>query len=205
MAADRLAEAGLATPRVDAELLAAHVLGIPRERLGLAESVSASHADAYQAAVERRCRREPVQHITQVAHFRHLELAVGPGVFVPRPETEVLVDWLLGSLAGSPSPLVVDLCTGSAAIALAVATEHAGARVHAVEADDLAHWWACRNVAAVAGGSVRTHLADICHWFPVWAGTVDAVTANPPYVPVGAYVQAEAGRDPERALYGGAD
>ncbi|MQA06889.1 MAG: peptide chain release factor N(5)-glutamine methyltransferase [Streptosporangiales bacterium] len=196
----QLDEAGLPSPRVDAELLAAEVFDIPRGRLALTDQVPADRAQAYTAAVARRSRREPLQHITGTAYFRRLTLAVGPGVFVPRPETELLVDWLLDALAGRQRPRVVDLGTGSGALALAVATELPTAEVHAVEADATALAWARRNQEAI-GCTVALHHADMATWTPSWAGTADAVVANPPYVPAATEVDAETAHDPVAAVY----
>lgn len=206
-AARRLAAAGLEAPRADAEILAAHVLGVAPARLALTEAFTEAQAVAYDTAIGRRAAHEPVQHITGTAYFRHLALAVGPGVFVPRPETESLAGWVVDALAGRDDAVVVDLCTGSAAVALAVATERPGVHVHvhAVEVDPDAHAWARRNVDAVAPDAVRLHLGDARDALRELDGGVDVVVANPPYVPAGAEVPADVHRDPGRALYAGAD
>jgi release factor glutamine methyltransferase len=204
-AAATLAAAGVASPRHDAEELAAHVLGLSRSRLVLLDKLPAGAAGRYAGLVEQRAARVPLQHLTGVAGFRRLELAVGPGVFVPRPETEVLVDWALARLR--PGDLVVDLCAGSAAIALAIADEAPGVTVHAVELEEHALAWAARNVAAT-GLPVTLHRGDVADpgVLAELAGAVDLVTANPPYVPVGAEVQREvAEHDPPAALWGGED
>ena len=175
-AARRLAEAGIESPRVNAELIAAHVHGVSRARLHAVPG--AGSGTRFWEAVERRAAGEPLQHITGRAYFRYLELDVGPGVFVPRPETEAVagwaIDWLQSSdglerpgTVGAPAedpvgdgvaggPLAVDLGTGSGAIALAIAQEVPGARVHAVEAERLALAWAERNRARVPAGSAVT-------------------------------------------------
>lgn len=212
-AAATLAAAGVATPRVDAELLLGHVLRLDRGRLAarlvLDGPVAADDAAAFHALVERRAVREPLQHLTGVAPFRHVELAVGPGVFVPRPETEqvaqVAIDEAARVVAARGSAVVVDLCTGSGAIALAVATEVPGAAVHAVELDAGAHAWASRNLAGsgvvLVRGDARTALHEL-------DGTVDVVVSNPPYVPSDAVPRDPevANHDPAVALYGlGAD
>jgi len=204
-AAARLAAAGVASPRHDAEELAAHVLGVSRSRLFLLDRLPAAAADRYAALVEQRAARVPLQHLTGVAGFRRLELAVGPGVFVPRPETEVLVDWALAQLR--PGALVVDLCAGSGAVALAVADEAPGVTVHALELEEHALAWARRNVEAT-GLPVTLHRGDVADPAVLadLAGTVDLVTANPPYIPVGAGVEREvAEHDPPAALWGGQD
>ncbi|HEV7654549.1 MAG TPA: peptide chain release factor N(5)-glutamine methyltransferase [Mycobacteriales bacterium] len=201
-----LADAGVASPRHDAEELAAHVLGVPRSRLVLLDRLPADAAGRYAELVRERAARVPLQHLTGVAGFRRLELAVGPGVFIPRPETEVLVDWALARLA--PGDLVVDLCAGSAAIALAIADEAPGVRVHAVELEEHALAWAARNVTRT-GLPVTLHRGDVADPSVLAAldGTVDLVTANPPYIPVGAAgVEREvAEHDPPAALWGGED
>ena len=147
VAASRLAEAGVESPRTDAELIAAHVHGVARGALHTVPD--AAFDPRYWDDVARRASREPLQHITGLAYFRYLELEVGPGVFVPRPETEVMTGWAIEALGemDTAEPVVADLGTGSGAIALAIAQEVPGARVHAVEADPLARQWAERNVA----------------------------------------------------------
>ena len=199
-AAAVLAAAGVPSPRHDAEVLAAHSLGVERRELWRHDEPGPDFA----SYVARRAAREPLQHITGVAWFRHLELRVGPGVFVPRPETEVVVDAVLTALAGRDRPRVVDLCTGSGAIAVAVATEVPGSVVHAVEAEPDAHAWAARNCA---GTGVDLRLGDMADAFPELDGTVDVVVSNPPYIPVGAVIRDPevATHDPAPALWSGAD
>ena len=199
-AAGELAAAGVPSPRFDAEELAAFSLGVERRDLWRAPAVGPE----FVSYVRRRVAREPLQHITGRAHFRHLTLAVGPGVFVPRPETEVVVDAVLSAALGTSRPVVVDLGTGSGAIALAVADELPGARVHAVEADPAAHAWAGRNSA---GTAVDLRLGDMADAFPDLDGEVDVVVSNPPYIPVGAVVRDPevATHDPALALWSGAD
>lgn len=200
-----LTDAGIASPRVDAELLAAHVLGVPRGRLVLAD-VDRGQRVAYDGLVARRAAGTPVQHLTGTAPFRYLELSVGPGVFVPRPETELLVD-AGRALLDTASPVVVDLCAGSGALGLSVASEIPGATVHLVECDPAALGYLRRNAAAV-GGAARVVDADVTapDLLPELTGAVDLVLANPPYVPAGTPLPADvAGVDPDRALYGGAD
>lgn len=204
-AARRLAEGGVASPEHDAAALLAHVLGTTRSRLPLVDEVDGDSAAAYDALVARRAGREPLQHLTGTAAFRHVELAVGPGVFVPRPETELLAGWAVEQAADLPAPVVVDLCTGSGAIARAVADEVPHARVHAVELDPAAHAWAERNLA---GTGVELRLGDAFEAFEDLRGTVDVVVCNPPYVPLEAWesVAVEArDHDPHLALFSGAD
>ncbi|WP_265521892.1 peptide chain release factor N(5)-glutamine methyltransferase [Oerskovia flava] len=224
--AARLATAGIATPRVDAELLLAHAARTDRAQVVRAAILGAAlPTDGGQVALEvvgdyrellaRRADRVPLQHLTGLAPFRHLELEVGPGVFVPRPETEqvaqVAIDEALAAVASRGAALVVDLCTGSGAIALAVATEVPGAVVHAVELDRGAHAWAERNVAAVhaaTGAVVHLVRGDARTALTGSDGSCDVVVSNPPYVPPGAvpHDPEVALHDPQVALYGlGAD
>ena len=208
-AVTRLRETGVASPDHDAAELLAHVLGTDRGRLVLVDDVPAPAVQAYDALVARRAAREPLQHLTGVAHFRHVELAVGPGVFVPRPETELLAGWAVERAAAvlvrDEDCVVVDLCTGSGAIARALADEVPGARVHAVELDPAAHAWAERNLA---GTGVDLRLGDMAEAFDDLAGTVDVVVCNPPYIPLEAWesVAVEAREhDPAAALWSGGD
>ena len=191
--ARRLEAAGVPSPRFDAEELTAWSLGVGRPALRTVSRVEPAAVDRLLAAVARRERREPLQHITGTAAFRHVQVAVGPGVFVPRPETELVAGWAvdraLEAVAAGGEPLVVDLCTGSAAIALAVADEVPQARVHAVELSEDALAWARRNVA---GRRVRLHAGDAATALPELDGLVDVVVSNPPYIPDDGLV-----RDPE--------
>jgi release factor glutamine methyltransferase len=208
----RLAEAEVDSPRADAEQIAAHVHGVPRGQL---HRVPDDKFDVrFWAAVDRRAAREPLQHITGTAHFRYLELAIGPGVFAPRPETEVMTGWAIDALRALnvAEPVAADLGTGSAAIALSLALEVPAARVHAVEADPLALAFAERNVAAYAerephaGRRVSLLNADFGDVLPDRDGTLDLVVSNPPYIPLGAWVAPEVAEyDPPSALWGGAD
>ena len=200
-----LRDAGVASPEYDAAELLAHVLGTTRSRLPLVDVVPADRAAAYDALVARRASREPLQHLTGLTHFRHVELEVGPGVFVPRPETELLAGWAIEQALLVESPVVVDLCTGSGAVAKAIADEVPGARVHAVELDEPAHAWAERNLA---GTGVDLRRGDMADAFGDLAGTVDVVVSNPPYIPLDAWesVAAEArDHDPHLALFSGDD
>jgi release factor glutamine methyltransferase len=204
-----LSDADLPAARVDAELLAAHVLGVPRGRLALTDGFTAAQLAAYQSLVDRRAGGEPLQHLVGSAGFRHLELAVGPGVFVPRPETELLAGWGISSAAKEAT--VVDLCSGSGAVALAVAGEVPGARVYAVERSPAALVWLRRNAEAraAAGDTPIRVIAGDATDAAVLAeldGTVDVVLCNPPYVPAGVRVPADvAGHDPAEAVFAGPD
>ena len=202
-AATRLREAGVASPEHDAAELLAHVLGTTRSRLPLVDEVPLDVLGQYDGLLARRAAREPLQHLTGVAYFRHVELFVGPGVFVPRPETELLAGWAIDH--ASEGSVVVDLCTGSGAIAKAVEDEVPGADVHAVELSEAAYAWAERNLA---GTGVDLRQGDFATAFDDLAGTVDVVTCNPPYVPLEAWesVAPEArDHDPHLALFSGAD
>ncbi|GER24190.1 release factor glutamine methyltransferase [Zafaria cholistanensis] len=203
-AAARLSVAGVPTPRVDAELLAAHLLGVGRGRVAALALAGAPVPDGFDDLVGERCRRIPLQHLTGVAHFRHLELAVGPGVFVPRPETETVAQLAIDRAALLPAPVVADLGTGSGAIAAALASEVPGARVVAVELSDLAHAWAERNLAP---HGVELVLGDLATALPERNGTFDVVVSNPPYIPAAAVPNEPEARDhdPEMALYGGGE
>jgi release factor glutamine methyltransferase len=196
---------------VDAELLLAAVLAVPRARLLTLDDVPDDAAARFTELLEQRAARVPLQHLTGTAPFRHVELAVGPGVFVPRPETELIAGWVVDRIAGLTAPTVVDLGAGSGAIALAVAQEHPGARVVAVERDAGAVGWTRHNAAArAAAGDTPVEvlsgdmtdpglLADL-------EGAVDVVVSNPPYVPDGARLPREvADHDPPLALWGGPD
>jgi len=178
-AARRLTEAGVESPRVDAELLLASVLGVTRGRLLTLVTVPDDVAVRFGTLVDQRADRVPLQHLTGRAPFRFLELAVGPGVFVPRPETEQLTGWALERLAGTDGPIVVDLGSGSGAIALSIAHEHPGARVTAVDvsADALA---LARENAARTGLAVELLEHDAREGLP--GGPYDLVVSNPPYV-----------------------
>ena len=187
-ATSRLAEAGVDSPEHDARVLAVHVLGLARPSdLLLVDDLDPEQATAYDALVGRRAERVPLQHLTGTVGFRHIVLEVGPGVFVPRPETESVVQWAVDAVRaqGWTAPLCVDLCTGSGTIAFALANEIPGATVHAVERDPDALAWTRRNAALrVAAGDpeVHLHLGSAEDALPGLDGTLDLVISNPPYV-----------------------
>ena len=204
-----LAAAGVPSPDFDAAELLAHVLGTTRPGLATAAPPDAAQERGYRELLRRRAAREPLQHLTGTAAFRYVELAVGPGVFVPRPETESLAGWGVEAAtavaASGRDPVVVDLCTGSGAIALAVATEVPAAGVHAVELSEDALEWAARNLR---GSGVDLRQGDMAEAFHDLDGTVDVVLCNPPYIPLEAYesVAPEArDHDPALALWSGDD
>lgn len=215
-AAEVLSSAGIESARADAELLLAHVTGISRGELQVravtGAAVPAAVRRAFADLIRRRQARQPLQHLTGRAPFRTLELAVGPGVFVPRPETEVVAQHAIDALrriGGGRRLSAVDLGTGSGAIALAIAVEVPGADVVGVESSTAAHTWAVRNARAPGPGlaTVRMVHADLAGALPTMDGAVDVVVSNPPYVPDGMVPRDPEVRlhDPAAALYGGAD
>jgi release factor glutamine methyltransferase len=208
-----LRDAGVPTPDVDAELLIGHVLGERRGRvqaLAVTDApVAAEQAASVTQLVQRRAAREPLQHITGTAAFRSIELAVGPGVFVPRPETELVAQFAIDALraAASGEPIGVDLGTGSGAIALAMATEVPHARVYGIENSAEAYAWTQRNFVAVAPENATAVFGDLADALPELNGQVAVVISNPPYVPTDAIPRDPEVRlfDPAHALYGGVD
>ncbi|MET3809019.1 peptide chain release factor N(5)-glutamine methyltransferase [Arthrobacter sp. UYEF3] len=203
-----LAAAGVPSPRVDAELLAGHLLGVGPGRLRAMVLGDSLAPAGYAELVAERAQRIPLQHITGVAYFRYLELAVGPGVFIPRPETEsvvqLVIDWLVDRerTHGLTRPKVVDLGTGSGAIAGSIAHEVPGAEVHAVEFSEFAHAWAAKNLLPLGVQLMRGDLRDA---LSEHNGSFDVVVSNPPYIPAEAVPNEPevALHDPPEALYGG--
>ncbi len=202
------AEVGIASPETDAVELAAFTLGTDaadvRRRMVLRDPAETGFLDTFDGLVQERLTRIPLQHLTGTAYFRRLTLSVGPGVFVPRPETEVVAGLAIeAALAMGPTPRVVDLCTGSGALALAIKDEVPGAEVLAVEVSDLAHGWALANRDRL-GLDVDIRLGDATDAFRDLDGSVDVVVSNPPYIPLGAVPLDPEVRehDPEVALYG---
>jgi release factor glutamine methyltransferase len=203
-AAGALAEAGVRSPRVDAELLAAHAAGTDRARLTLVDVVDPGFFDRYNDLIAARLRRVPLQHITGAAEFGPVTVQVGPGVFIPRPETEAMLEWAVAQQLPQ-SPVVVDLCTGSGALAFALSQHRVDARVIAVDDSEDALAYARRNLAGTAVELLR---ADVTQpgLLPELDGRVDLVVANPPYIPDGAELELEvAEHDPPHALFGGPD
>ncbi|HYN29683.1 MAG TPA: peptide chain release factor N(5)-glutamine methyltransferase [Dermatophilaceae bacterium] len=227
-ATERLSLAGVPSPGPDAVALAAHLLGVAPAEVRRRMVLGAPAPEGYAVLVAERAARVPLQHLTGRVGFRRLVLEVGPGVFVPRPETECVAGWAVEAARAAPAgrgvaagrvvgaepvaragaagagPVVVDLCTGSGAIALAVKDEVPSARVYAVELSDLAHAWALRNRDRLRL-DVDLLLGDAATALPELDGGVDVVVANPPYIPPGAMpVDPEVrDHDPEVALYGG--
>ncbi len=212
-AAKRFQEAGIDSAMVDAELLAGYLLGLSRGGVQ-SEMIRGAELDSDQAEkltqmFGRRLSREPLQHITGVAFFRSLELEVGRGVFIPRPETEFVAQLAIDALAAAPQekPIAVDLGTGSGAIALAMATEVPSAQIYAVEKSEAAFPFTSKNFAKYAGTNAILILGDLADAFAELDGTVWVVASNPPYIPSAAIPRDVEVKlfDPELALYGGED
>jgi release factor glutamine methyltransferase len=209
-AVESLTSVGVPSPDVDAEILLSHVTGVPRSMLKLRARPQPEQIEAYRELIAARARRIPLQHLTGSAPFRLVDLEVGPGVFIPRPETELLAGWAIEAARSAiddrtHGPVVVDLCTGSGAIALSIVREVSDARVYAVELDESAYGWAMRNLA---GTGVDLRIGDAADAFPDLDGQVDVVVANPPYIPLDAWesVAPEArDHDPDLALWAGQD
>jgi release factor glutamine methyltransferase len=215
----RLSAAGVPSPNTDANLIVAHVLGVPRSRLVLQDLIDNEQQVRIESLLSQRLSRVPLQHILGVAHFRYLELKVGPGVFIPRPETELIAEAAIRVLRDSPSKVAVDLCTGSGAVALAMATEVPGSTVYAVELDPDAAEWTRLNVAAHASGLAHVGstvevivddaalVSEPSHELAHLVRQVSVVSANPPYIPEGMIPREVEVRDhdPVLALYSGAD
>ncbi len=199
-----LADAGIDSARFDAEELAAHLAGTERGRLALLDSPNEAFFDRYHAAIAARSRRVPLQHITGMAGFGPVTLSVGPGVFIPRPETEAMLEWAIAQHLPE-APVIVDLCTGSGALALALAQHWPTARVLGIEDSEAALQYARRNAA---GTGVELVHADVTNpqLLTELDGQVDFVVANPPYVPAEVELEPEvAQHDPPHAVFAGPD
>lgn len=214
-AASQLREVGVSSADQEARQLLAHAAGVELDRLPLLDDVEDAHAAYFQTLINKRVRRVPLQHLTGRAHFRYLELEVGPGVFVPRPETEVMTGWAIEQLrpmvyavARGESrhlPVVVELGTGSGAVAKSIAVELTGTRVHAVEISEEAAAYAARNLGDT---TVELYVQDMVGALPELNGSVDLVIANPPYIPLDAFesvVPEARDHDPPLALFSGDD
>ena len=196
---------GVSSPRHDAEALLSHVTGVPRMMLMGSARPNGMQVQQFLDLVTARAARFPLQHLTGTAAFRYVDVEVGPGVFVPRPETELLAGWAIDHAKTLEAPVVVELCAGAGAISLSVIHEVPGAQVHAVELDEPAFEWAQRNLA---GTGVDLRLGDMADAFADLDGLVDVVVANPPYIPLDAWesVAPEArDHDPALALWSGDD
>jgi release factor glutamine methyltransferase len=207
-AAALLAEAGIDSARYDAEQLAAHLAGTDRGRLTLIESLDEEFFGRYRDVVAARSRRVPLQHLVGTAAFGPVVLHVGPGVFIPRPETEAMLAWATAQPL-AVRPVIVDLCTGSGALAVALAQHRANlgleARIIGIDDSDAALDYAHRNVEGTAVELIRADVRTPGLLLEL-DGRVDLVVANPPYVPDGIMLEPEvAQHDPHHAVFGGPD
>lgn len=205
--------AGIETPEIDAQLLAAHVLGSSRgsvqSDLIIGRKLTENELSEFETLAEKRAKRLPLQHLTGKGYFRNLELKVGNGVFIPRPETESVAELAIQALRAVPGePIAVDLCTGSGAIAIAMATEVPNSKVYAWELNPDSESYLRENIANY-GDTVQLTMGDIAEddGFEALVGKVSVVISNPPYIPNDAIPRDVEVRehDPALALYGGAD
>jgi release factor glutamine methyltransferase len=199
-------------PRRSAEWLLSSATGLSRVELYayFDRPLSPDERDRYRALVARRAEGMPLQYVTGEMPFRHLVIHVEPGVFIPRPETETLVDVALEHLAEAAEPIVVDLCTGSGCVATSIANEHSGARVWATDVDQRAIQTACRNAAtARVEDRVQVVHGDLFDPLPrELLGNVGFIVSNPPYIPSADIPDLPAevlGFEPRAALDGGPD
>ena len=200
-----LADAQVPSPAADARSLLLHVTGTePAGLLGL-RSLTPQQLEEFRALVRRRAQRIPLQHLTGRAWFRNVELAVGPGVFSPRPETELVAGAAIDEAKRLPEPLVIELCAGSGAISAAVLDEVPGVRLVAIEREPDALAWLRRNLAGTPAEIIAADLRDPQ---PGLAGRADVVVVNPPYVPLVDRERLDPEvreHDPATALYAGDD
>ena len=211
LASEKLSAAGVPSPQADATWLLCHILETDRSdlltRITFNQELAAEQLDAFLVALSRREKREPLQHITGKAAFRSLELSVGPGVFIPRPETEQVVQYAIDYLRQLPRPgFAIDLGTGSGAIAIAMAVEVPQTKVYAVELSQAAFDYAAKNIEANLA-AVELRLGAMQEVVSDLVGGLDVVISNPPYIPDSAIpIDPEVRNfDPELALYGGED
>ena len=208
MASSRLGAAGFPSPDADARILLAYVLGVEPKALITIESVDSDIATLYNSVLESRLAGNPIQYIMGIAYFRSTEIEVGPGGFIPRPETELLagwaIDWLKSTSDQPQAPVVVELCAGTGAISVAIAQEAPGARQWAVELSEDAYRYLLKNVADTPITPVWTDMADALHDLD---GAVDLVVANPPYIPTSdkGILPDDVLLDPDLALFSGPD
>ncbi len=212
-AEQRLSRAGIANAATETRWLLAGALDSDSSAVLTRTELTDQQRRSFEALVDRRCTREPLQHVLGRAAFRYLDLHVGRGVFVPRPETELLVELVLHHIKALEHPVVVDLCSGSGAIGLAIAAEAPASRVTLLERSTAALHWLHRNVAEQPT-SVRARIdvvqADVATTSSRIAlgqliGSTDAVVVNPPYVPERTQIGLEVDHDPPEAVFGGAD
>ena len=207
-AAVTLAEAGIDSARWDAEQLAAHLAGTDRGRLGLLECADDDFLGRYREVVAARSQRVPLEHLLGTAAFGPVMLHVGPGVFIPRPETEALLEWATSQQL-APQPVIVDLCTGSGALAVALAHHRRAARIVAIDNSDTALEYARRNAQGAAIDLLRADVTELASDPGLLAeldSRVDMLVANPPYVPDDAVLDPEVTQhDPRQAVFGGPD
>ena len=204
--AQLLREATARIPAAESRWLLAHTLDLPVSRVFTHPALTPEQRDRFEALVTERAAGTPLQYLIGSAPFRNVQVAVGPGVFIPRPETEVMTGWALDRLRQArPAPVVVELCAGSGAISLAIADEFTGAEQYAVELSDDAIRYASRNLAGTGVALAHADMADaLCEL----NGTVDLVIANPPYVPLESFdgIPAEVrDHEPALALFSGPD
>ena len=211
-AAQRLSQAGIDSANIESAELLAHVLGLPRNRLFMQDTIDDEDRLAFERLLAKRLNRIPLQHITGSVAFRHVELGVGPGVFIPRPESELVAEAAIRFMRERDAPIAVDLCAGSGAIALSLAIEVPGARVTGVEISSEAFLWLEKNVAKYGSeATVEIHQLDATDFtsavFLALAGVCDVVTCNPPYIPIDMIPRDPEVRvhEPSIALYGGVD
>ncbi|WP_310771974.1 peptide chain release factor N(5)-glutamine methyltransferase [Mycobacterium sp. Z3061] len=202
-AAAQLAEAGIDSARWDAEQLAAHVAGTDRGRLRFVDPAD-EFFERFQHAVAARAQRVPLQHLIGTVGFGPVLLHVGPGVFIPRPETEAMFEWAVGQSLPA-QPVIVDACTGSGALAVALSRRWPGARIVGIDDSEAALEYARRNVEGTGVELVHADI-DTPGLLPELDGRVDLVVSNPPYVPADAVLEPEVTQhDPSHAVFGGPD
>lgn len=210
-ATDKLSEAGVLSPSVDAELIGCFILGVSRSDLQMLivteQDFPSDKTESFAAAILRRVAREPLQHITGSAAFRHLELEVGPGVFTPRPETELVVGLAMSKIQDVAEPMILDLCSGSGAIAISFATEVENSTVFGVEKSKEAFSYLTRNFQKYGLDIGRLRNEDLVSAFSEFLGQFDLVISNPPYIPDNAIpidIEVQL-HEPALSLYGGED